>query len=56
MKVVYVGQPIEKEAISVSPALALGLGLAIIGVFVLGIYPQPFIKITQIAAQSILLK
>ena len=53
-KIAYVDKPTTQEPIPVPPSLAFGLGLAILGIFVIGIYPQPFISITQIAAQSIL--
>lgn len=53
-KIAYVDEPTTQEPIPVPPSLAFGLGLAILGIFVIGIYPQPFISITQIAAQSIL--
>ncbi len=55
-KTVYVDPPVDKEAIPVAPSLALGLGLATMGIFVLGIYPQPFMNITQLAAQSIFIR
>lgn len=49
MKVMYLGDRIaDNKPLSLSPALQTALIIAVIGVIISGIYPQPFIAITRV--------
>jgi NADH-quinone oxidoreductase subunit N len=37
----------EERPLSLSPALQVALGVAVIGVVLIGVYPQPFINLAQ---------
>ena len=44
----YLGDRIaDNKPLALSPALQTALAVAVIGVIVVGIYPQPFIQLTQ---------
>src|SRR5689334_1043318 len=48
IKVMYLGDRVaDNRPLALSPALQTALAVAVIGVIVIGIYPQPFIQITQ---------
>ena len=48
IKVMYLGDRIaDNKPLALSPALQTALAAAVIGVLVIGIYPQPLIKLTQ---------
>ena len=48
IKVMYLGDRIaDNKPLALSPALQTALAVAVIGVIVVGIYPQPFIQLTQ---------
>ncbi len=48
IKVMYLGDRIaDNRPLSLSPALQTALVFAMIGIIVIGIYPQPFIKLAQ---------
>jgi len=48
IKVMYLGDRIaDNKPLALSPALQTALIVAVIGIIVIGIYPQPFIKLTQ---------
>ncbi len=48
IKVMYLGDRIaDNKPLSLSPALQVALAVAVIGVIVVGIFPQPFIKLAQ---------
>src|SRR5262249_53759983 len=48
IKVMYLGDRIaDNRPLALSPALQAALAIAVIGIIVVGIYPQPFIKLTQ---------
>jgi NADH-quinone oxidoreductase subunit N len=48
IKVMYLGDRIaDNKPLALSPALQTALAIAVIGVIVIGIYPQPFIKLAQ---------
>ena len=48
IKVMYLGDRIaDNKPLSLSPALQVALAVAVIGVIVVGVFPQPFIKLAQ---------
>jgi NADH-quinone oxidoreductase subunit N len=48
IKVMYLGDRIaDNRPLALSPALQTALVASVIGIIVIGIYPQPFIKLTQ---------
>jgi NADH-quinone oxidoreductase subunit N len=48
IKVMYLGDRIaDNKPLALSPALQTALAVAVIGIIVVGIYPQPFIELTQ---------
>jgi len=48
IKVMYLGDRIaDNKPLSLSPALQVVLAVAVIGVIVVGVFPQPFIKLAQ---------
>ncbi|MDX6613823.1 MAG: NADH-quinone oxidoreductase subunit [Blastocatellia bacterium] len=48
IKVMYLGDRIaDDKPLSLSPALRTALVVSVIGVVILGVYPQPFISVTQ---------
>jgi NADH-quinone oxidoreductase subunit N len=48
IKVMYLGDRIaDNKPLALSPALQTALIVAVIGIIVIGVYPQPFIKLTQ---------
>ncbi len=49
IRVMYLGDTVADagHALSLSPALRTALGVAVLGVIVIGIYPQPFISLAQ---------
>jgi len=48
IKVMYLGDRIaDDKPLSLSPALRTALGVSVVGVVLLGVYPQPFIEIAQ---------
>jgi NADH-quinone oxidoreductase subunit N len=48
IKVMYLGDRIaDNKPLALSPALQTALVIAVVGVIVIGIYPQPFIKLAQ---------
>jgi NADH-quinone oxidoreductase subunit N len=48
IKVMYLGDRIaDNKPLALSPALQIALAASVIGVIVIGIFPQPFIKLTQ---------
>jgi NADH-quinone oxidoreductase subunit N len=42
-----------EERLTISPALAVGLGIAVVGVFFVGIFPTPLLTWLQAAAQTL---
>jgi NADH-quinone oxidoreductase subunit N len=48
IKVMYLGDRIaDNKPLALSPALQVALVVAVIGVIVIGVFPQPFISLTQ---------
>ena len=48
IRVMYLGDQLaDEEPLMVSPALRAGLVFSLIGIIVIGIYPQPFIALAQ---------
>ena len=48
IKVMYLGDRIaDNRPLALSPALQVALAVAVIGVIVIGVFPQPFISLTQ---------
>jgi len=48
IKVMYLGDRIaDNKPLALSPALRVALAVAVIGVIVIGVFPQPFISLTQ---------
>ena len=48
IKVMYLGDRVaDNKPLSLSPALQVALAVAVIGVIVVGVFPQPFIKLAQ---------
>jgi NADH-quinone oxidoreductase subunit N len=48
IKVMYLGDRIaDDKPLALSPALQAALAASLVGIIVIGVYPQPFISITQ---------
>ncbi len=48
IKVMYLGDRVaDDKPLSLSPALQVALAVAVVGVIVVGVFPQPFIKLAQ---------
>ena len=52
MRAMYFAPPQTEEQLTTSPALAVGLGVAMVGVFLVGIFPGIFLPLLQAAAQT----
>ena len=52
MRAMYFTPAQTDEHISTSPALAVALGVAVVGVFVVGLFPAPLLGLLQTAAQT----
>lgn len=53
IKVMYLGDRVaDQKPLSLSPALQTALVVALIGILVVGLYPQPFVKVALNAAQA----
>jgi NADH-quinone oxidoreductase subunit N len=54
IRVMYLGEGIaDARPLSLSPALRTALVVAVIGVILIGIYPQPFINLAQTLVASL---
>ena len=54
IRVMYLGDAVADRApLSLSPALRVALIVAVVGVVVIGIYPQPFINMAQTLVASL---
>ncbi len=48
IRVMYLGDRVaDKRPLALSPALKTALAVALVGIIAVGVYPQPFIKLTQ---------
>jgi NADH-quinone oxidoreductase subunit N len=48
IKVMYLGDRIaDNKPLALSPALQVALAIAVVGIIVIGVYPQPFIALAQ---------
>ena len=48
IKVMYLGDRVaDDKPLSLSPALQTALALSLVGIIVVGVYPQPFVKVAQ---------
>lgn len=52
MRAMYFTPAQTDEHVSTSPALAVALGVAVVGVFAVGIFPGPLLGLLQMAAQT----
>jgi NADH-quinone oxidoreductase subunit N len=54
IRVMYLGDGVaDARPLSLSPALRAALVVAVVGVIVIGVYPQPFIKLAQTLVSSL---
>ncbi len=54
IKVMYLGDRIaDNKPLALSPALQVALAVSVIGIIILGVYPQPFIKLAQTLMPSV---
>jgi len=47
----YTAEPLDEESFRPSPYLGLAMAVAVIGLFVIGVYPDPLIQASESAAQ-----
>ena len=52
MRAMYLMPSEEEEKISVSPLLGVALGITLVGVFVVGLFPGPLLRFLEMAAQT----
>ncbi|MFL6229496.1 MAG: NADH-quinone oxidoreductase subunit N [Pyrinomonadaceae bacterium] len=54
IRVMYLDETVADERpLSLSPALQVALGVAVVGVVVIGVYPQPFINLAQAVVSTL---
>ena len=52
IRAMYLTPAQTEERLGLSPALAVGLGVAVTGVFIVGMFPSPLLNLLQAAAQT----
>jgi len=52
IRAMYIAPPQTEARLTVSPTLGMALGLAVVGVLAIGIFPDPLLELLQAAAQG----